>query len=138
MSSNFKSGVFSRLKGRVVAIVAIALLVGTGYLATAKAQQAGGASLSKGIVAVEEYKVPGLEMELSGICPDPKADNLYFVAANRSPTYRAGQTPMLPAKYRGKLLSVDRHTGSISIHARDRNVHAIGIIHVVTVECALC
>lgn len=66
-----------------------------------------------GIVFLDEYKTPGLEMELSGIQPHPTDDNLYYVAANKRPAYRAGQKPLLPVQYRGKLLTVNRRTGEI-------------------------
>jgi hypothetical protein len=62
---------------------------------------------------VAEYKAPGLEMELAGIYPHPTDDNLYFVLANNNPVYQAGQSPMLPAHYRGKLLTVNRYTGEV-------------------------
>jgi hypothetical protein len=60
-----------------------------------------------------EYPAPGLESELAGVHPHPTDDDLYFVAANKRPVYGAGQTPVLPARYRGKLLTLNRHTGTI-------------------------
>ena len=68
---------------------------------------------NEGLVLLEEYKTPGSEVELSGIYPHPSNDNWYFVAANSNPAYREGEKPVLPAKYRGKLLTVDRKTGNI-------------------------
>ena len=65
------------------------------------------------LVAVAEYKVPALESEVAGIYPHLTDDNLYLIAANKHPAYRAGQKPMLPVQYRGKLLTVNRHTGQI-------------------------
>jgi len=62
---------------------------------------------------VDEYKVVGIEPELSGICPHPSDDSLYYVAANAHPNYTAKQTAVLPAHYRGKLLTVKRKTGAI-------------------------
>lgn len=66
-----------------------------------------------GLVVLDELRAPGLEVELSGIYPHPTQDHLYFVAANRTPVYRAGQRPMLPARYRGKLLTVDGRSGAV-------------------------
>jgi hypothetical protein len=66
-----------------------------------------------GLVLIEEYKAPGSEVELSGIHPHPTNDDLYFVAANSNPSYRKGEKSVLPAEYRGKLLTVNRRTGKI-------------------------
>ena len=58
---------------------------------------------------VDEYKTPGLETELSGICPHPTDNNLYFVVTNGRPTYKPSMKPMLPEKLRNKLLTVNRN-----------------------------
>jgi hypothetical protein len=69
---------------------------------------------AKGITFIEDYRVLGLEMELAGIYPHPTDDALYFVATNKNPVYQASQRPMLPVQYRGKLLTVNRHTGHVT------------------------
>jgi hypothetical protein len=66
-----------------------------------------------GLKLVDTYAIPGLEMEVGGICPHPTNDNLYFVAANFHPAYTGNQHPKLPLQYRGKLLTVDRYTGAV-------------------------
>jgi len=66
------------------------------------------ARLKTAVRFVDEYQTPGLESELSGIYPHPTNDDQYFVLANMKPPYRSGHTPMLPAKYRGHLLTVTR------------------------------
>lgn len=66
-----------------------------------------------GLELVEEYRAPGLEMELSGIYPHPTQAHHYFAVANRNPVYQPGQTPLLDADYRGKLLTVDGRTGEV-------------------------
>ena len=65
-------------------------------------------SLTKAVALLDEYQTPGIESELSGIYPHPTQSNLYYVLANLKPPYRYGQKPMLPAEYRGKLLTVNR------------------------------
>lgn len=65
------------------------------------------------VLAIEDYKTPGLEAELSGIYPHPKDDSLYYILANHKPPYRTGQKPMLPVEYRGKLLTVKKSTGEV-------------------------
>jgi hypothetical protein len=67
----------------------------------------------KGFRVLAELKVPGVEPEISGIYPHPTNENLYYVAANKRPSYRPGQAPMLPEQYRGKLLTVDGRTGEV-------------------------
>lgn len=67
----------------------------------------------KGLVLIEEYNAPGSEVELSGIYPHPTNDDWYFVATNSKPAYSQGENPVLPPKYRGKLLTVNRRTGEI-------------------------
>lgn len=73
------------------------------------------ARLKTAVRFVDDYQTPGLESELSGIFPHPTNDDHYFVLANMKPPYRLGHTPMLPATYRGQLLTVDR-SGRI-VHA---------------------
>jgi len=63
---------------------------------------------NRAFTVVDEYKTPGLECELSGISPHPTDGDLYYVMANSKPPYRYGQKPVLPERYRGKLLTVDR------------------------------
>ncbi len=57
---------------------------------------------------VDEFKTPGLEVELSGIYPHQTDDNLYYVITNGRPTYKPTMKPMLPVKLRNKLLTVNR------------------------------
>lgn len=64
--------------------------------------------LDRALTVVDEYKTPGLECELSGISPHPTDGDLYYVMANSKPPYRYGQKPVLPERFRGKLLTVDR------------------------------
>jgi len=64
--------------------------------------------LKSAIRLIDEYKTPGTEAELSGIYPHPTDPNLYYVLANLRPPYRYGQKPVLPAIYRGSLLTVNR------------------------------
>jgi hypothetical protein len=90
--------------------LALACVLGTAMVAYAGSSDN---STSARLIFVAEYKAPGLEMELSGIHPHPTDDNLYFVLANNTPVYQTSQSPMLPAQYRGKLLTVNRHTGRI-------------------------
>jgi cytochrome c peroxidase len=60
------------------------------------------------VEVVEEYKTPGLEVELSGIYPHPTDNNLYYVVTNGRPTYKPTMKPMLPIGLRNKLLTVNR------------------------------
>ncbi len=57
---------------------------------------------------VDEFKTPGLEVELSGIYPHLTDDNLYYVITNGRPTYKPTMKPMLPVALRNKLLTVNR------------------------------
>lgn len=66
-----------------------------------------------GLRVVEEYPVPGLAPELAGIYPHPTDDSLYIAATNEKPDYQPGQHALLPGKYLGKLLLINRHTGSV-------------------------
>ena len=75
------------------------------------ASQAGAAAAS--LRVVQELKAPGVEPELSGIYPHPTDETLYYVVANQRPAYRPSQKAMLPAQYRGKLLTVDGRTGEV-------------------------
>lgn len=92
-----------------LAVVVFAIASSTGA-ASAPAAKAGPKAK---LTVLAEYKVPGLEAELAGIHPHPTDDALYYVAANKKPAYAKGQRPMLPTRYRGKLLTVNRHTGAI-------------------------
>jgi hypothetical protein len=65
-------------------------------------------ALKAAVRFIDEYKTPGLESELSGIYPHPTQKDLYYVLANKRPSYRQGQAPMLPVEHRGKLLTVDK------------------------------
>jgi hypothetical protein len=65
-------------------------------------------SLANRFHPLDEFKTPGLEAELSGIYPHPSNADLYYVLANAEPPYRYGQKPVLPERYRGDLLLVDR------------------------------
>lgn len=64
--------------------------------------------LKKAVRVLDEFKAPGLEAELSGVCPHPSDPDLYYVLANAEPPYRYGQKPVLPLEHRGKLLTVNR------------------------------
>lgn len=65
-------------------------------------------NLSGYVEVVEEYKTPGLEVELSGIYPHPTDNNLYYVITNGKPAYKPTMKPMLPVELRNKLLTVNR------------------------------
>ncbi len=96
----------TRAVGRACLIALLCVVAGSGVF---------GASLAatSKLVAMEDYRTPGLEPELAGFCPHPTDDSLYFVAANAHPNYKPGQRPLLPVENRGKLLTVNRHTGAI-------------------------
>lgn len=81
-------------------------------LAAALLAPAGRAAEAPRFEAVEDYKTPGLETELSGIYPHPTDDGLYYVVTNGRPTYQPTMTPMLPVEQRNKLLTVDK-TGKV-------------------------
>lgn len=66
-----------------------------------------------GLVLLEEYKFAAVETEVAGISPHPTDDRLFVVAANRRPVYRTGQKAIVPEAYRGRLLTVNRHTGAV-------------------------
>jgi hypothetical protein len=66
-----------------------------------------------GLRIVDEYPAPGLAPEIAGIYPHPTDDALYFAAANEHPDYQPGQQALLPEKYRGKLLLVNRRTAAV-------------------------
>src|SRR5215208_945816 len=76
------------------------------------------ARLKAAIQPIEDYKTPGIEAELSGIYPHPTNSNLYYLLTNKKPPYRYGQKPMLPEKYLGKLLTVDKRTGEVVASVR--------------------
>ncbi len=62
---------------------------------------------------MEAYAFSALESEVAGIHPHPTRDDLFLVAANSRPSYQRGQHSVLPAKYRGNLLVVNRRSGSV-------------------------
>jgi hypothetical protein len=92
----------------VATILSVSAVVLGLAFTVAPALSADKAPLGSQVRLIDEYKTPGIESELSGIYPHPTDDNLYYVLANRKPPYRYGQKPMLPAEYRGKLLTVNR------------------------------
>jgi len=76
----------------------------------------GGAALAgppPGLRLAGEYKVPAIESEVGGIYPHPSNDDLYFLGANKDPAYTVKQQPKLKPEHRGKLLTVNRHTGQV-------------------------
>jgi len=87
-------------------LAALAIVAFASFSSPARAENS--KSLDTAIALLDEYQTPGIESELSGIYPHPTDSNLYYVLANLKPPYRYGQTPMLPAEYRGKLLTVTR------------------------------
>lgn len=101
-------GVLTRF--HFAALILVAAFVSVGRPVSAAPT---GSELNGRVRAIEDYKTPGLEAELSGIYPHPSDDNLYYVLTNLKPPYRYGQKPMLPLKYRGKLLTVEKSTGRI-------------------------
>lgn len=108
---------FGRLTRRfpLVAIIALAVLVGfTGTSALAQDD----ARLKAAVQPIEDYKTPGIEAELSGFYPHPTDSNLYYLLTNKKPPYRYGQKPMLPQKYLGKLLTVNKRTGEVVASVR--------------------
>jgi hypothetical protein len=110
---------FGRLTRRfpLVAIIAVAMLVGfTGTSSAtddAKKAATDDARLKAAVQPIEDYKTPGIEAELSGFYPHPTNNNLYYLLTNKRPPYRYGQKPMLPEKYLGKLLTVNKRTGEV-------------------------
>jgi outer membrane protein assembly factor BamB len=62
---------------------------------------------------IEAYAFSALESEVAGIHPHPTRDDLFLVAANSRPSYQRGQHEVLPAKYRGNLLVVNRRSGVV-------------------------
>jgi hypothetical protein len=92
----------------VVTLLSFSAVVLGLALTVAPALSADKTPLGGQVRLIDEYKTPGIESELSGIYPHLTDDNLYYVLANRKPPYRYGQKPMLPAEYRGKLLTVNR------------------------------
>jgi hypothetical protein len=76
----------------------------------------GGAAVAgppPGLKLEGEYQVPAIEAEVGGIYPHPSSDDLYFLGANKNPAYTVKQQPKLAPEYRGKLLTVNRHTGQV-------------------------
>lgn len=110
---------FGRLTRRfpLAAIIALAMIVGlTGTSSAtddAKKATTDDERLKASVQPIEDYKTPGIEAELSGIYPHPTNSNLYYLLTNKKPPYRYGQKPMLPEKYLGKLLTVDKRTGEV-------------------------
>ena len=95
---------------QLATIFALAMLVGfTGTSAMATDD----ARLKAAVQPIEDYKTPGIEAELSGFYPHPTNSNLYYLLTNKRPPYRYGQKPMLPEKYLGKLLTVNKRTGEV-------------------------
>src|ERR1700682_2708340 len=86
-----------------VLVLAVAFTTMAGTAVT----PSGDAKLAASVRVIDEYQTPGLESELSGIYAHPSNDDLYYVLANLKPPSRYGQQPMLPAEYRGKLLTVN-------------------------------
>lgn len=101
--------------GFALAVAGLVITLGalTNGAGQASAQDQSANKAMSGIVMLEEYKVPGLEVEIAGIYPHLSDDSLYYLAANKAPVYKEGQTPMMPAKFKGKLLTVNRKTGEI-------------------------
>jgi hypothetical protein len=88
----------------------------------------GGAALAgtpAGLQLAGEYQVPAIEAEVGGIYPHPSSDDLYFLGANKNPAYTLKQQAKLAAEYRGKLLTVNRHTGQV-VKAEDVGVQTFG------------
>jgi len=101
----------------IIALVMLVGFTGTSGLATddarLKAATDDDARLKAAVQPIEDYKTPGIEAELSGFWPHPTNSNLYYLLTNKKPPYRYGQKPMLPEKYLGKLLTVDKRTGDV-------------------------
>jgi hypothetical protein len=98
-----KNSQMKHVLGGAAALAILSLALSGGH---AKAENS--ESLSKAVALLDEYQTPGIESELSGIYPHPTRSDQYYVLANLKPPYRYGQKPMLPAEYRGKLLTVNR------------------------------
>jgi len=92
---------------------ALVLAAGLAVLGLAAIMAAAPTAAGNGLKVVGEYPVPGIASEIAGISPHPADDALYLAAANEKPDYQPGQHPVLPERYRGKLLFVNRHTGRI-------------------------
>ena len=103
---------FGQLTWRIslATIVGLVMLVGFTGIST---QANDDARLKAAVQPIEDYKTPGIEAELSGFYPHPTNSNLYYLLTNKRPPYRYGQKPMLPEKYLGKLLTVDKKTGEV-------------------------
>lgn len=69
--------------------------------------------LPAGLTVVSDYRFAALESEVAGIQPHPDEDDLFLVAVNRRPAYRAGEQAILDKKYRGRLLTIHRKTGAV-------------------------
>ena len=83
--------------------------------------------LKKALRVLDEYKAPGLEAELSGVCAHPTDPDRYYVLANAEPPYRYGQKPVLPVEHRGKLLTSDRE-GKVLAALSLGNEHFGGLV----------
>lgn len=97
------------IKWNLLLAAALVLAVAFTMTAATSGKTDADAKLAASVKVLDEYQTPGLESELSGIYAHPTDDNLYYVLANLKPPYRYGQQPMLPAEYRGKLLTVNRN-----------------------------
>lgn len=100
----------------MIGLVMLVGFTGTSAVATDDSKSkttAEDARLKAAIQPIEDYKTPGIEAELSGFYPHPTDSNLYYLLTNKKPPYRYGQKPMLPEKYLGKLLTVDKRTGEV-------------------------
>lgn len=96
------------IKWNLTLAAALVVAVAFSTMAGTAAKPDVDSKLASAVRVVDEYQTPGLESELSGIYAHPTNDDLYYVLANLKPPYRYGQQPMLPAEYRGKLLTVNR------------------------------
>jgi hypothetical protein len=90
-------------------ILSVSILTCLAIFASLTAIATEDAKLDSALTVIDQFKSPGLEAELSGVYPHPADPDLYLVLANLKPPYRYGQKPMLPAQYRGGLLTVNRN-----------------------------
>ena len=115
---------FGRLTRRFPLAAMIALAMIAGFAGTsaatddAKKVATDDARLKAAVQPIEDYKTPGIEAELSGFYPHPTDKSLYYLLTNKKPPYRYGQKPMLPEKYLGKLLTVNKNTGEVVASVR--------------------
>jgi hypothetical protein len=64
--------------------------------------------LEQRLTLLAEIPSPGIEAEISGILPVPDEPGHYYALVNNAPPYRAGQSPMIAARHRGALITIDR------------------------------